>query len=280
MIVAVGTLCVVLAASPTGGEPQCPSGQASCPPAKPKPAALMSPQELAQAHRVGQDALRARVPVYPAASEPAVPVGDMLDAHGVPMNVQSFMTHDSPRAVLDWYRAELGKMHLPMLGDGDLIRRFPYPSLTVFDQMNGVDLSVICIPDSSSHQTMVLLALSDILTLEHRLGDANRSDYGGLPEYPHGERPSATLMRDGERSATTVMFATLDSAAQVIDFYAKALGQEAYQAHEQPESRPNSRVVDFVAASQLWRVMTSYDEHEGRTQVMATHQTRGAEEGP
>ncbi len=278
MMVALGALCLVLATTPAS-EADCPSSQASCPPAKPKAAAQMTPQELAQAHRVGQDALRARVPVYPAASEPAVPVGDMLDAHGVPMNVQSFMTHDSPRAVLEWYRTELGKMHLPMLGDGDLIRRFPYPSLTVFDQMNGVDLSVICIPDSSSHQTMVLLALSDILTLERRLGEANRSDYGGLPEYPHGERPSATLMRDGERSATTVMFATLDSSAQVVDFYAKALAKDGFQAHEQPESKPNSRVVDFVAGGQLWRVMTSYDAHEARTQVMATYQTRAAEEG-
>jgi hypothetical protein len=54
--------------------------------------------------RVGREALLQRMPPYPNATEPTVPVGDTLEAHGMPMDVVSFMTNDSPRVVLEFYR--------------------------------------------------------------------------------------------------------------------------------------------------------------------------------
>ena len=214
--------------------------------------------------RMGQAVLRATVPVYPGATEAPIAVGETLQANGVPMNVQSFMTDDPPRKVLDFYKAEFGKWHLPMLGNGQIEGgRFPYPSITVFDELNEVEISVVTIPSPEGH-TMVLLARADMRPIREDLQRAQAGRYGGLPVYPNGESPAAVMFTDGEVKRVQVTFDTVDAPAKVLAFYEAAFTR----AGAKPQAAPDG-VLAFHLAGGSWRISTAVDAPTHHTVVSA-----------
>lgn len=212
--------------------------------------------------RMGQAVLAREVPIYPGATEQPIDVGETIEAKGVPMNVKSFMTADPPRKVLDFYETFFKKTGLPMLGNGDMVIPFPYPSVTVLDEQRGIDISVITIP-SADHRTMVLLARADMQPLTRDLGRAEAERYGGLVAYPHGVEPSSVRFGDGELHRTQVTFDTADAPAEVLAFY-----QKAYPG---PSQVGQDGALEVKESGGTWRIVARRDARTQQTVVTALH---------
>lgn len=215
--------------------------------------------------RMGQDALDARIPRYPNAPAPTR-VGDTLQAHGVPMNIQSFTTDDDPRKVLAFYRQAFEAQHLDLLGDGDLIIRFPYPSITAVDPDRRVNLSVIAIRDGQHAQTTVLLALADMEAFQANVDEAINKEYGPLPPYPGGEAPHLLVARDGEQKHQVVSFSTSDAPEKVQAFYFDALGKQGFR----PSVGSGADQLTFNGPQATWQLLIQREPKGKRTLVMAT----------
>jgi len=215
--------------------------------------------------RTGQAALSARLPGYPGAPAP-VTMGDQLTTSGVPMNIQVFTTPDDPRKVLGFYEHVMSDLHLPLMGDGEFLIRFPYPSITAFDDQDGVQFSVIAMRDKSNVRTTVFLALADIQTLESNVQAVARNQYHGLPPYPNGEEPRSMTASDGERRAVVVSFGTDDPPRDVFSFYRSALRKQGYQSAQDPS--PDVMVMTSVSGQ--WRLRVGRDATLNKTVVMAT----------
>jgi len=229
------------------------------------PAVAQPAKAAVETPRTGQDAVNALFPDYPGATEGRIPVGDAIEAHGVPMNVQSFMTNDPPRKVLDFYEAHFKKLKLPMLGNGDMVTKFPYPSVTVLDEAHDVDLSVIAVP-SPDKRTMVFLALADMRPLVQDLDRAQTERFGGLVPYPKAQDPASMVFTDGEVKRIQVNFESSDSPKQVLEFYAKMFGDLGAQVSEQSEEGATFRVPDGQ-----WRISATFHAPQARTVVTALH---------
>jgi hypothetical protein len=232
------------------------------------------PGPIYENERVGQLALTSRMPQYPHRIEGPTPVADQLDAHGLPMYVQTFVTHDDPHQVLEYFKSYFKTLNLPAMGNGDLERPMPYPSITVFDQINGVDLSVIAIPDGASRLTLVVESLSDFRAYEQRMGQANASRYGGLPPYPTGIGPSAVASYDESQRTETVLFTTHDPLSEVIEYYVGELGKQGFAYREEQGSDANDRELTFTGPHQTWHFLASPRKAGPGTQVMATSESR------
>lgn len=227
-------------------------------------ALLLSAAPASEPPRTGQAVLSARLPAYPGAPAPAR-VGETMQANGVPMNLQSFVTADDPRKVLDFYRHAFEAMHLPILGDGDLLVRFPYPSITAFDDADQIDLSVIAIRDSKNQLTTVLLALADIQGLHENVERALQSQFGGLPPYANAEGPHAMTATDGEQRHVVVSFATADAPEQVLAFYAEALGKRGFQ----PAGKATANELMVTSGNERWYLVARRARGADKTAVMA-----------
>ncbi|MBS2030482.1 MAG: hypothetical protein JST54_21445 [Deltaproteobacteria bacterium] len=236
---------------------------AAAPATAPAPAQPAKPAESSP--RTGQAAVDALFPNYPGATEGRIPVGDAIEAHGVPMNVQSFMTNDPPRKVLDFYEAHFKKLGLPMIGNGDMVTKFPYPSVTVLDEAHDLDLSVIAVP-SPDRRTMVFLALADMQPLVHDLDRAQAERFGGLAPYPKAQDPASMTFIDGEVKRVQVNFESGDSPQDVIAFYTRTFGEQGAQVIEQSENAATFRVPDGQ-----WRVSATFHAPQVRTVVTALH---------
>ena len=226
--------------------------------------------------RTGQEVLSERLPKYPGAPAPTK-VGETLQAHGVPMNIQSFTTPDDPRKVLSFYRQAFEALHLPVLGDGDLLVHFRYPSVTAFDDANQVDISVVAIRDVKDGLTTVLLALADIQGLHDNVANALEKQFGGLPPYAGALAPRSMLATDGERRHVVVSFATDDVPEQVLSFYAAELGKRGFQAGL--NASPGE--LQLTSANASWHLVARREPEGKRTVVMATwSNSAAAEDGP
>ena len=239
-------------------------------------ALLLSAAPDAGAPRTGQEVLTARLPAYPGAPAPTR-VGETMQANGVPMNLQSFVTTDEPHKVLDFYRHAFEQMHLPTLGNGDLMVQFPYPSVTAFDDADQVDLSVIAIRDAKNRVTTVLLALADIQGLHDNVERAVQSQFGGLPPYASAEGPQAMTATDGEQHHVVVTFATADAPEKVLGFYATALAKQGFQ----PAGAGSANELMVASATGRWYLVARRARGAQKTSVMATWSNQPqAEESP
>jgi len=230
----------------------------------PAPASANAPAPATP--RMGQAALSRALPRYPGATSDPISVGDTIVAKGVPMNVQSFMTDDPPRKVLDFYEAYFKTLKLPMLGNGDMVIKFPYPSVTVLDEAHDIDISVITVPSADRH-TMVLLARADMRPLLAHLDRTLAERYGGLEPYPRGKSPSAVAFTDGEVQTTQVTFSTADTPAQVFAFYKSSFARAgAVLGGDGAAGEASFQLPDGV-----WRISTSSHPDQGATVVTAVH---------
>ena len=234
-------------------------------PAQSAPAPAQPTRIAIESPRTGQAAVDALFPNYPGATEGRIPVGEAIEAHGVPMNVQSFMTDDPPRKVLDFYEAHFKKLGLPMLGNGDMVTKFPYPSVTVLDEAHDVDLSVIAVP-SPDKRTMVFLALADMQPLVHDLDRAQTERFGGLVPYPKAQDPASMTFTDGEVKRVQVNFESGDSPKDIIAFYSRTFGELGAHVVEQSENTATFRVADGE-----WRIAATFHAPQVRTVVTALH---------
>lgn len=250
-----------------------PAAPAPRPSTLPPAEATAATQQPPEPPRTGQAALTRRMPSYPRAKTAPVAVGDALAAHGMPMFVQTFYTDDGPQQVLAWYRDAFDASELPMMGDGDFSQEFKHPSITVFDEANGVDLHVICMPGDANGKTLVMLAMADIATFEENLDHALDAKWGGLPRYPGDVEPTAFDSSDGELRTTSVAFTTGDKPERVLAFYRQALGAAGFREGPHPEQSREVHEVDFGDAHGTWRLAI----HAGQastTQVFATWTNR------
>ena len=236
-------------------------------PATPEDAAKLKPV------RTGQDALSSRLPGYPGADAPTR-VGETMVAHGVPMNIQSFTTPDDPRKVLAFYENVFEQLHLPTMGDGDLMVRFAYPSITAFDDALGVDLSVIAMRDKEHNLTTVILALADMQGLRDNVQKALDDQFGGLPPYPGAVSPHSLLAKDGERNRVMVTFASSDAPEKVLAYYTGELGKQGFKPA--PGAGPNE--LTLVTSNAAWSFTLRRDETKKQTIVMATWSNQAFEE--
>ena len=245
----------------------------------PRPSTLPAAESTAVSEmpRTGQAALTAAMPAYPHAKSAPVPVGDSLTAHGLPMYVQTFYTDDGPHEVLDWYRYAFDATVLPMMGDGDFSQEFKHPSITVFDDKNGVDLHVICVPGDGNGKTLVMLAMADIATFEDSLDGAVDEKWGGLPQYPGDVEATSLASTDGEVHATSVTFTTSDNPDSVASFYRKTLGAAGFHEGAHAEESSLLRELEFGDTHGTWRLALQAGP-KSSTQVFATWTNRPMEE--
>jgi uncharacterized glyoxalase superfamily protein PhnB len=247
--------------------------QPAPPATRPSTLPSVEPKPMSEQPRTGQATLTARMPAYPHAKTAPLTVGDSLTAHGMPMFVQTFYTDDGPHEVLAWYRDQFDATELPMMGDGDFTDEFKHPSITVFDEENGVDLHVICIPGDGNGKTLVMLAMADIATFEENLDRATAERWGGLPAYPGEVEPTAFTSTDGEVQTTSVSFTTHDGPDSVIKFYRKALGAAGLREGPHAEASSVLRELEFGGQHGTWRLAIQA-ETDAATRVFATWTNR------
>jgi hypothetical protein len=216
--------------------------------------------------RTGQATLSRRVPLYPHLTEAPANVADEMVFNGLPMNIQALTTTDSPRDVMDFYRGVFREWHMPMIGNGDLKVHFAYPSITVFDEKDNVDISVIAIPQE--HDTLVILALADMLGYFVNAQKNQWDAFGGLEPYAKVDDVSVLRSRDSDRYSMTVMFTSDDKVAAVADFYAKSMAKQGYSQGVAAQVTPEARSLEFHKGSDSWQMLVSPGE-KGRTVVNA-----------
>ncbi|MBS2029346.1 MAG: hypothetical protein JST54_15700 [Deltaproteobacteria bacterium] len=259
-------LCTLLFAGAAAAEEAAPAAT----PATPADAVKLKPV------RTGQDALAARLPGYPGAAPPTR-VGDTMVAHGVPMNIQSFTTPDDPKKVLAYYEDVFEQLHLPTMGDGDLMVHFAYPSITAFDDALGVDLSVIAMRDTEHNLTTVILALADMQGLRDNVERALNDQFGGLPPYAGALAPHSLFAKDGEKNRVMVTFATSDVPEKVAAFYTAELGKQGFK----PRAGAGPNELALASSNASWSFNLRRDDAKKQTVVMATWSSQVFEEtGP
>jgi hypothetical protein len=224
--------------------------------------------------RVGQEVLTAHVPDYPHLLTPRVPLGDQLTNNGMPMNLQSFRTKDSPRQVLEFYRDFFAAWNYPMQGDGDLPRKMPYPSISVVDEVDEVDYHVIAIPETDadgSRATTVLLALNDISGFRGNLQAQANLHWGGLPAYPSAQVPARLVSHEKEMETEVVTFSTHDPIRNVVSFYEKAMAERGFHVTKGADSSDDMPSLVFNEAGSSWEIRLTKSDENHQTMVMASH---------
>ncbi|MCP3057895.1 hypothetical protein LXT21_03800 [Myxococcus sp. K38C18041901] len=192
-----------------------------------EPSAPPVPSRVARsgedARRLGQAGLKRRLPLPPRAGR-RVPIGQQLDAHGVPMNLAAFETQASLEDVFAFYSRYFeskGWPHGRLVVPEGLV---PYPALgaTLFDE--GLQLTVMVMPHHDDKGLTVVLGQAD---MEAWRSGSRGEDLADLPPYP-GTHPLAVRSSGEGSEAVTVSFDTADPLTKVEAFYRGALAEQGY----------------------------------------------------
>lgn len=205
--------------------------------------------------RTGQAALRQRMPLPPKAG-PLIPIGDQLNAHGVPMNLAAFETRMGTREVLDYYAQHFEKQGWPYSNVPSARGLVPFPRVSATLMDDELQLTVMVMPHDEGNT--VVLGLADMKAV--REGTAPEST-GDLPVYP-GTHPVAIAAQDEGSASLTVSFDTTDAPSVVEAFYRKELAQRGYaevaDAREPDTSGTGPRTLRFATRQgRAWNLALS-----------------------
>lgn len=213
--------------------------------------------------RTGQIALRQKLPVMPGAYAVS-PVGDELQAYGLPMNVLAFEIQRRPEQVLEYYAHHFEERGWPWTGLADTAKVVPYPAITATEPAEQIQLSVMVMPHADESGSTVILGLADMLA---GAKNALQDELADLPRYP-GTEPLAVRSRDEATHSLSVSFKTEDPPETVAQYYRQELAQLGYQ--EIPSelgSTDELKTLRFAASGRQWSLtITGYG---GETAVTA-----------
>ena len=196
---------------------------------RPPPAAPIEPLDVPlpsvrpaqveeDAQRVGQGALRRRLPLSPGARD-LTSIGEQLIAFGVPLNVASYQTDESGPDVLTFYARYFEAQGWAFFGPEATHHSVPVPALAATLPAEELELTVMVIEEPEGGCT-VILGQADLGHLQPPQGDAP----GDLPTYP-GAAAFVMGASDVGRESITVTFETDARPEAVEAFYRKALSE-------------------------------------------------------
>jgi hypothetical protein len=235
-------------------------------------------QHMGEVARTGQAALRSRLPLMPKAGT-LVPIGDQLDAHGVPMNLSAYETSSSMEEVMAFYARHFEAQAWPYTNVPSAKAAVPYPALSATLLEEGLQLTVMVMPHGEDSGNTVVLGLADMEAF--RKNAEQPENTGDLPPYP-GTAPLAVLARDEGIAALTVSFDTPDEPQAVEDFYRKALAQRGYSevADPQPQEQAGSGLRTLRFASRQGRSWNVALSSQGKGTAVTAHGSHVPEATP
>jgi hypothetical protein len=144
----------------------------------------------------------------------------------------------------------------------------PYPALSATLLEEGVQLTVMVMPNAQGAGQTVVLGLAD---MEAAAEGGQGEDTGDLPPYP-STRPVVVRALDEGLADLTVSFDTEDAPSAVESFYRKALAERGYavvaDAEELQDDVSGLRTLRF-AGRQGRRWSLALSAHEKGTAITA-----------